>query len=139
MIVLGGGYPVSESDICGFKDVVKSGVTSLYPDNYVGVCASRGITLGKTATTFDPYTSITRAQVATMVVRAAQDFKPSAVLEPSAGWKGVLVASDRTHGTNIARAEYSGLLSGIDLSTFSVTGKATRGEIAQIIWNLRQE
>ena len=74
-----------------------------------------------------------------MVVRAAQDFKPSAVQEPPAGWKGVLPASDPIHGVNIARAEYSGLLSGIDLSAFSITGKATRGEIAQIIWNVREK
>jgi hypothetical protein len=137
MIVLGCGYPVSESDVCTFKDVIKSGATSLYPDNYVAVCAAREITLGKTATTFDPYSNITRAQVASMVVRAAQDSKPSAISEPPADWKGTLPASDKTHGTNIARAEYSGLFSGIDLFTFAVTGKATRGEIAQIIWNLR--
>ena len=137
MIVLGCDYAVSESDVCPFKDVTKSGATSLYPDNYVAVCAARKITLGRTATTFDPYTNITRAQVATMVVRAAQDYKPSAISEPPAGWKGVLAASDKTHGANIARAEYNGLFSGIDLSTFSVTGKATRGEIAQIISSLR--
>jgi hypothetical protein len=62
-----------------------------------------------------------------------------AVVEPLTGWKGVLPTSDPDHGRNIARAEYSGLLAGIDLTTFSVTGKATRGEIAQIIWNLRQK
>lgn len=137
MIVLGSDYPVSESDVCGFKDVTKSGASSLYPDNYVAVCAAKGITVGKTATTFDPYTNITRAQVLTMVVRAAQDSQPFVIQEPPVGWKGVLPASDKTHGANIARAEYSGLLAGIDLAAFTVTGKATRGEIAQIIWNLR--
>jgi N-acetylmuramoyl-L-alanine amidase/S-layer homology domain/Rhamnogalacturonan I lyases beta-sheet domain len=139
VIVLGSGYGVSESDVCLFKDVSKSGVSSLYPDNYVAVCAAHGITVGKTATTFEPYSNITRAQVASMVVRAAQDSKPSAVVEPRAGWEGVLPTNDRYHGRNIARAEYNGLLAGIDLTTFSVTGKATRGEIAQIIWNLRQK
>ncbi len=139
MIVLGGGYPVSESDVCPFKDVTRGGATTLYPDNYVAVCAARGITLGKSATTFDPYTNITRAQVLSMVVRAALDFKPSAVQEPPAGWKDVLPVSDPTHGLNTARAEYSGFLVGIDLSKFSVSGKATRGEIAQIIWNVEQK
>ena len=139
MIVLGGNYPVSEGDVCTFRDVIKGGATTLYPDNDVAVCAARGITLGKTATTFDPYTNITRAQVLSMVVRATQDFKPSAIQEPPSGWKGLVPASDPIHGTNIARAEYSGLLTGIDLPTFSVTGKATRGEIAQIIWNVREK
>jgi len=103
----------------------------------VAVCAARGIARGKTATKFDPYANITRAQVMTMVVRAAKDLKPSTVPAPPAGWKGVLPAKDPTHGSNIARAEYNGLLAGIDLSVFSVGGKATRGEVAQIIWNLR--
>jgi hypothetical protein len=74
-----------------------------------------------------------------MVVRAAQDYKPSAVSEPPADWAGVLPRSDPTHGANIVLAEYNGLLSGIDLSAFSITGTATRGEIAQIIWNLREK
>ena len=137
MIVLGGDYPVSESDICPFKDVQKGGDATLHPDNYVAVCAARGVARGKTATKFDPYANITRAQVMTMVVRAAKDLKPSTVPAPPAGWKGVLPAKDPTHGSNIARAEYNGLLAGIDLSVFSVGGKATRGEVAQIIWNLR--
>jgi hypothetical protein len=74
-----------------------------------------------------------------MVVRAAKDFKPSAIQEPPSGWKGVLRAKDPTHRANVARAEYSGLLSGIDLSAFSVSGNASRGEIAQIIWNLMRK
>ena len=137
MIVLGGDYSVSEDDICPFKDVDRGGGATLYPDNYVAVCAVHGITQGKTAVTFDPYGTVTRAQVMTMVVRAAEDLKPSAILEPPAGWKGLLSTKDPAHGRNIARAEYSGLLAGIDLTAFSVSGKATRGEIAQIIWNLR--
>jgi hypothetical protein len=136
MIVLSGGYPVSEEDVCKFKDVDNGGGATLYPDNYVAVCAARGMTRGKTTTMFDPYAMITRAQVLTMVVRAAKDFKPSAIQEPPSGWKGVLRANDPTHRANVARAEYSGLLSGIDLSSFSVSGNASRGEIAQIIWNL---
>ena len=66
------------------------------------------------------------------MVRAAQAFKPAAVPEPPSGWDGVLPATDPTHGANIARAEYGGLLAGIDLSRFSIYGKATRGEVAQI-------
>ena len=138
MIVLGCEYPVSEADVCSFGDVAKND-KSLYPDNYVAVCADHGITVGKTETKFDPWTNITRAQVATMVVRAARDSKPSALEEPPATWKGELLSSDRTHGANVALAEYSGLFAGIDLATFSVGGYATRGEIAQIVWNLREK
>lgn len=139
MIVLGCGYDVSESDLCSFGDVFKSDVTSLYPDNFVAVCADCGITVGRTPTRFFPYDPITRAQVATMVVRAAQDYKPSAVVEPPSGWDGELPAGDPDHGENIALAEYNGLLDGIDLFGFTVTKPATRGEIAQIIYNLRRK
>ena len=34
-------------------------------------------------------------------------------------------------------AEYNGLLTGIDLDAFGLYDAATRGEIAQILWNLR--
>jgi hypothetical protein len=31
------------------------------------------------------------------------------------------------------------IAAGIDLSGWSIRGKATRGEVAQIMWNLRQK
>lgn len=86
-----------------------------------------------------PYLEISRAQVITMVVRAAERIKPTAVPKPRAGWRGVVLATDPTHGANIARAEYAGLLAGIDPNTFTPYGKATRGEVAQIVWNLTQK
>ncbi len=75
MIVLTGQYPVSEANVCPFMDVESSGPGELYPDNYVAVCAAKGITLGKTETTFQPYGYITRLQVTSMVVRAANDLQ----------------------------------------------------------------
>ncbi len=46
MIVLTGGYPVSEADICTFTDVEKSDTASFYPDNFVAVAAAHAITKG---------------------------------------------------------------------------------------------
>ena len=139
MIVLSLGLPVSEGALpVPFPDVEKP-ADDLYPDDYVAVAAANGLVKGYLDGSFRPYIDITRAQVLTMVVRAAKALKPSAVQQPPAGWKGVLPASDPTHGANIAAAEYSGLLSGIELSIFSVWDKATRGEIAQILWNLTRK
>ncbi len=136
MVVLAGGYAVSEADVCRFADVVKSGPGSLFPDNYVAVCAARGITTGKTATLFDPYNSITRLQVASMVVRAAQDLRPGLLLQPPVGWQGAAAwAGDPVHGANAALAGYGGLLEGLDLSE-APTGAMTRGEVAQVLSNL---
>jgi hypothetical protein len=137
MIVLTYGYPVSENDVCSFTDVVKGGATTFYPDNYVAVCAAKGITTGKTATTFDPLGSITRYQVLTMVVRAADDLDPSVLTAPPPGWTGNAIwAGNATHGANAARAEYNGLLAGLNVSALDPSGNMTRGEAAQVLYNL---
>jgi len=144
MIVGSGGYPVSESDICPFTDVVKGDATTFYPDNFVAVCAAHGITTGKTATTFDPYSDISRAQVITMVVRAA-DALAAGTLDPAPdGWSGQLSYGDPIHGANIKKAEYNGLLTGIQgpegtLAGWDSYGNATRGECAQVLHNLLGE
>ena len=137
MVVLTCGYPVSENDICRFTDVQRSGAATLYPDNYVAVCAARGIAVGKTATTFDPYSDITRYQVITMLVRAADDLDPRLLVAPPSGWIGNAAwAGDVTHGASAALAEYNGLLAGLDLSALNPAGNMNRGEVAQVLYNL---
>ena len=58
---------------------------------------------------------------------------------------GLLPAGDPTHGANIKKAEYNGLLDGIWASTtipipglagWDTGANATRGEVAQMLWNL---
>jgi hypothetical protein len=137
MIVLTGGYPVSEADVCPFTDVEKGGATTLFPDNYIAVCAAKGITTGATATTFNSSGNITRLQVISMVVRTANDLRPGLLTAPPAGWSATGTwGLDATHGANAARAEYNGLLSGLDLSSLTPTGNMTRGEVAQVLHNL---
>ncbi len=93
MIARALGLGATVADECGFVDVVKSLPGSyvdqndpLYPDHYVAVCAARGITVGKTATSFAPYESITRQQLITMVTRAA------GLPDPPAGYHSALLA-----------------------------------------------
>ncbi len=137
MIVLAGGYPVSEDDICHFVDVDKGGPSTLYPDNYVAVCAARGITTGYTATLFKPYDNITRYQVISMVVRAAVNLHSGLLATPPAGWTATGTwGSDPTHGANAARAQYNGLLDGLPLSSLDPRGNMSRGEVAQVLYNL---
>ena len=137
MIVLTGGYPVSEADVCPFTDVAKSGPTTLYPDNYIAVCAAKGITTGTSPTTFNPTGKITRYQVVSMVVRMADNLQPGLLATPPATWSGNATwAANPTHGANAARAEYNGLLTGLDLATLAPTGNMSRGEVAQVLHNL---
>jgi hypothetical protein len=136
MIVLTGGYPVSESDVCPFTDVPVSGPSGLYPDNYVAVCAANGITMGKTATSFAPYEQITRLQVISMVVRLADKLQPGLLVNAPIGMLFVGTwPNDATHGANARRAIFNGLLGGIDL-TLPGTGAMPRGEVAQVLHNL---
>jgi hypothetical protein len=137
MVVLTGGYAVSEADVCRFTDVATSGASSLYPDNYVAVCAAHGITTGKTASSFDPTGKITRLQAVTMVVRMADDLQPGLLATPPDGWLGSAAWTvDATHGANAARAEYNGLLAGLALDALDPAGNMSRGEVAQVLHNL---
>jgi hypothetical protein len=140
MIVLTGGYPVTEANVCYFVDVEASGPSSFYPDNFVAVCAARGITTGKTPTTFDPTGKITRYQVVSMVVRAADDLDPELLANPSTGFAATGTwGNDPVHGANAARAEFNGLLAGLNLTVLDPYGDMARGEVAQVLHNLLGE
>jgi hypothetical protein len=128
------GYPVSEADVCPFVDVQSNldVIDPLYPDHYVSVCAARGITVGITDSTFAPDDSITRAQLITMVARAAK------LVEPPEGYGPPFGQFDNTHFPFARRAAYAGLLDGLlglgpDYDFFS---PATRGEVCVILFNL---
>jgi hypothetical protein len=144
MIVLTIGLPVSESDICPFPDVAHSTPPSLYPDHFVAVAAKKGITTGKTPSAFGPYDNITRAQVITMVVRAAKSVSPGLLVQPPAGYQPSWNPSfDPIHGPNAALAEYNGLLADLvdatgqpNLHGLSPWGIMPRGEVAQVLHNL---
>lgn len=137
MIVKTMGYPVSEADVCPFLDVPTnvSTVDPLYPDKYVAVCAAHGVTLGKTDTTFDPYGEITRAQLITMVTRAAEIGDPPVSYAPPFG------QYDNTHYPFSRKAAYAGILSGLQGmgSDYDFYGSATRGEVCLVLYNLLQE
>ena len=110
---------------------------SLYPNDYVAAAAQNQLVLGYPDGTFRPYVSITRAQVLTMVVRAAQRYVSGGLQTPPSDWSGELSGfADPDHGDNVHKAEYNGLLAGIDLKGWSPAGTANRGEVAQILYNL---
>lgn len=141
MIVGTLGFPCSEADVCPFGDVTVGGLTTLYPDNYIAVAAHWGITNGYPDGTFGPYRNITRAQMITMVVRAAQQYT-AGLQTPDAAysqWGLFSGFGDPTHGYNVQMAEFNGLLNGIQGSGNTATWvwqPASRGEVAQILWNL---
>ncbi|MHB1344030.1 MAG: thermonuclease family protein [Thermoleophilia bacterium] len=137
MIVLTLGLPASEADVCPFGDVDIGGPSTLYPDNYIAVAAARGITQGTGPGTFGPTADIFRAQVITMVVRAAQNILPGTLLTPPGSYQNTWGTSfSSTHGPNARVAEYNGLLTGLPVTSLDPWGKMPRGEVAQVLYNL---
>jgi len=139
MIVGALGLTVEESMTSPFTDLGADDLADLYPHEYVAAAYAKHITTGKTATTFGPYLDLTRAQLISMVVRALDQEQPGTLLTPPAGWTGILPASDPTHGVNVAKAEYNGLLAGIALSGWDIWAKAARGETAQVLDTMRSK
>ncbi len=125
------GLPVTGDEVCPFSDVAQglSSADPFYPDKYVAVCAGAGITTGKTASRFDPDGKVTRAQLITMVARAADLAAPPSGYTPSFG------NFDPTHYPWARKAAYAGLLDGLQGTGpgFDFFAPATRGEVAEVL------
>jgi S-layer homology domain len=150
MIVKLLGLTVTGNETCPFADVsAQIGSDPFYPSKYIAVCAAHGITTGKTATIFAPNDYITRAQLLTMVVRGARqagvslsDPTPEYYAGTSSGSHFFRTWVDDKHAVNAQTAEVNGLLYGIwpgADNTWDAYQNATRGEVAQILWQLLQK
>jgi hypothetical protein len=123
-------------------DLGPNNPNDLYPHEYVAAAYHNDITKGTGPHSFSPWANITRAQVMTMIVGAAQKFARYAIQPVPAGFKGFLpgwFTADHTHGTNGRLAEWNNLLMGIDLQGWDPWQPATRGEVAQMLYNLMKE
>ena len=122
-----------------FTDCGPDDPASLYPHDFIAVAKAHGLTAGKTASTFAPEANITRAQMVTMVVRAAQNSGVS-LKALEAEYAGPFKDyADPNHGANVHLADFNGLLAGLvtdDNAAAWMAGNATRGEVAQVLWNL---
>lgn len=111
-----------------------------YPHKYVQAAYDQGITYGTNAaqTLFAPWNPIRRDQVVSMIVRGAESLHPGALSDPSPDVISVFESVGEPHGENLRIAAYNGLLAGlIGMGRgWSVTAYATRGEVAQMLWNL---
>lgn len=123
-----------------FTDLGPDDPTSLYPHQYVAVAYANGIVAGLTPTTFGPWLNVARAQIISMMVRAASTLFPGALTEPPTVWSGSLGDFSPTHGANTRMAEYNGLLQGLTGfgPSWDPWSDASRGEVAQMLWNLMQ-
>jgi hypothetical protein len=136
------GIDVTEGQsFAPFVDLGPDNPADLYPHEFVGAAYQAGITRGRTATTFAPYTYITLVQVVTMVVRAADAFYPGLLSMPPADWWELWAHGDPDHGANIRRADYADLLTFLPIqdTASGVWRPASRGAVAQILVNLLEK
>jgi hypothetical protein len=150
LVVKLSGCPMTGEEICPFGDVsdTPSASDPLYPAKYVAVCAALGVAQGVDATHFAPYKNITRAQAISMLIRMAQQQGVALQAPTEAYYAGQVANSvfydleDPVHGANVQIAEVNNLLWGIwpdQGNTWGIYGKATRGEVAHIMWRLWQK
>ncbi len=139
MTVLTLGCRVTVADVSGFPDTPTPSDpvnNPLYPGSYVAVAAESQIIQGYANGLFGFYDNLTRQQAISIAVRAAG----AALEDAPVGYVGELDYSDESHGANIMKAEFNGLLAGIsNLSTWDPTANATRGEAAEILSKVFQK
>lgn len=136
------GLGVSEEQsFAPFTDLGPDDPDNLYPHEFVGAAYQARITKGKTATAFSPYADISLPQVITMVIRAADASHPGLLATPPRDWYACWADSDPVHGANVRRAGYTDLLAllPIQYRWTDVSRPATRGEVAQILFNLHSK
>lgn len=138
MIVESLQLPITEDMINPFGDLGPDVYDNLYPHEYVAVAAEKNITKGTGGGNFSPWADISRAQVITMTVRAAQELRPGSLATPGAGFPGTLGNFSNDHAGTARLAEFNGLLDGLEGfgRSWNPWQAATRGEVAQILWNL---
>lgn len=139
MIVGALGVEVGTSTTTRFTDLGAPDANG-YPHKFVQAAYDNGITNGTNAaqTLFSPSKPIRRDQVISMIVRGARSLDPSSLLDPPPGTPSLFAGVGEPHGENLRIAEFNGLLKGLIGmgSGWNVTANATRGEVAQMLWNL---
>ncbi len=130
-----------EQSFAPFIDLGPDDPDNLYPHEFVGAAYHAGITNGTTAIAFSPYANITLSQVITMTIRAADTYHPGLLAAAPRDWYACWADSDRVHGANVRRADYTDLLAllPIQYRWTDVSRPATRGEVAQILFNLHNK
>ncbi|MBN1629853.1 MAG: S-layer homology domain-containing protein, partial [Thermoleophilia bacterium] len=106
---------------------------ALYPDHYIGGASKAGLIFGYDDGTFRPTNSIGRAQVVSMVVRAAEKLHPGLLQTPLSGYRSDWGDFDPAHAANVRTAEYNGLLGLDDLARLDPFAPMTRGEVASVL------
>lgn len=135
-IAKGLGLTGNKTAAAKFKDVSTSSAVAAY----IGAASDAGIVLGNTDGTFKPNSYITRQEMAVMMTRAAKTAGTTVTL-PSTTTSYLQKFTDRGKVSSwaqndVAKAIYTGVITGKTTTTFSPTTNATRAEAVVMIKRL---
>ncbi|WP_424766642.1 Ig-like domain-containing protein [Paenibacillus sp. sgz302251] len=138
-IAKGLGLAGDKTSAAKFKDVN----TSTAMGAYIGAASSAGIVVGNTDGTFKPNSSITRQEMAVMMMRAAKMAGVSADL-PQSTASYLQKFTDRSRisawaQADVAKAVHLGVIGGKTASTMSPLTNATRAEGTLMLMRLLQK
>ncbi|MFC4777830.1 Ig-like domain-containing protein [Paenibacillus sp. GCM10023252] len=103
---------------------------------YIGAASKAGIVQGNPDGTFKPNNTITRQEMAAMMVRAANAAGVNVQLSSTGAYLGKFKDSSRISSwaqTDVAKAVYAGIINGKTTTTFSPATNATRAEAVVMI------
>ncbi len=137
MILLTVGRTPTADMVPPFSDVPRVS-TDLYPDNYIALSAELGIVRGYADGTFRPRNSVSRAQIVTMAVRAADSLYPGLLRQPPPGYLPPFGRFNPAHDAAAAKASWNGLLDGLlDVGPgYDMLRPASRAETAAVLEKL---
>jgi len=138
MILLSLGRAPAADLVSPFVDV--EATAELYPDKYIALAYQLGITKGTSSDPlrFSPYAHISRAEVITMTVRAADAMLAGGLSAPPPDYAPIFGRFSAAHDPAAARAAWNGLLADLQgLSTdWDPWRRATRGEVSALLARL---
>ena len=120
-----------KNDDITYKEIIKKGKTFADIVNCTGkteieALAERGIINGKTDESYDPYSTMTRAEFATIVVNALG-------LVEKSGIKFEDVNDDKWYAPYVRTAYHYGIVNGVSQTSFNPNGTVTTEEAATIL------
>ncbi len=119
-----------------FADLGPDPLDTTYPHDFVAGASAVGIIKGDKGK-FKPYDGIYRIGVILMVVRALDSLAPGSLKAVPTDFSSTVGGLSGEHAEAMRKAEYNDLtdgLSGFDKG-WNPWAAATRGEVAQILWN----
>jgi hypothetical protein len=120
-----------------FPDLGADVANDIYPHDFVAAASAAGIIKGDATGNFKPYDGIYRIGVILMVVRALDNLAPGSLDAVPAGFSSTVGGLSGEHAEAMRKAEFNHLTDGLSGfgSGWNAWDTATRGEVAQILWN----